>query len=165
MELNTSIQNQFLTFHINKEMYGINISNTREVVENTDLTKVPKMPAYLCGVINLRGSVVPVVDLAIKLEMENTNESKRNNIIVTEITDVNGETIVLGIYADTVNKVLTIESENIEPVPKIGTPINTEFIFGMGKINNEYTILLNIYKVFDSGELEGIIESEKEDIE
>lgn len=162
MNINTSIQNQFLTFHINKEMYGINISNTREVVENTDLTKVPKMPSFLCGVINLRGSVVPVIDLAIKLDMDSINDNERNNIIVTEITDNAGETIIVGIYADTVNKVVTIEANNIEPVPKIGTPINTEFIYGMGKINEDYTILLNINKIFDSEELMGITQGNEE---
>lgn len=154
-DTNTQILNQYLTFTLGKEKYGINIVNTREVLEATDLTRVPRMPEFMCGVINLRGSVVPVIDLKLKFDMENNGDNERNNVIVTEIDDLEGgdEKLTIGIYTDSVQKVLTIEPEYIESAPKIGIPINTEFIHGMGKINDEFVILLNINKILSSQDL------------
>ncbi len=154
-DTNTQILNQYLTFTLGKEKYGINIVNTREVLEATDLTRVPRMPEFMCGVINLRGSVVPVIDLKLKFDMENNGDNERNNVIVTEIDDLEGgdEKLTIGIYTDSVQKVLTIEPEYIESAPKIGIPINTEFIHGMGKLNDEFVILLNINKILSSQDL------------
>ncbi len=150
--------NQYLSFKLGKERYGINIINTREVLEAIDLTRVPKMPDFMCGVINLRGSAVPIIDLNLKFKMDIDSESKKNNIIVTEVDDYENKDLKLtiGIYTDSVQKVLTIEPENIEAAPKIGIPINTEFIHGMGKVDNEFIILLNINKILNNKDLNSI---------
>ena len=156
---NVAVLNQYLSFTLGKEKYGINIVNTREVLEATELTRVPRMPDFMCGVINLRGSVVPVLDLKLKFKMSdngnNIRNNIRNNIIVTEIDDLDGgeEKLTIGIYTDSVQKVLTIEPEDIESAPKIGIPINTEFIHGMGKVEDEFIILLNINKILNSKDL------------
>ncbi len=152
-DINNAILNQYLSFTLGKEKYGINIVNTREVLESTELTRVPRMPDFMCGVINLRGSVVPVIDLSLKFSMERNIENERNNVIVTEVDDGNDNKLTIGIYTDSVHKVLTIEPENIEGAPKIGIPINTEFIRGMGKVNDEFIILLNINKILNSHDL------------
>lgn len=153
--MGNEVLNQYLTFTLGKEKYGINIVNTREVLEATELTRVPRMPAFMCGVINLRGSVVPVLDLKLKFHMDNMGDNERNNIIVTEIDDLDGndEKLTIGIFTDSVQKVLTIEPEFIESAPKIGIPINTEFIFGMGKVGDDFIILLNINKILNSKDL------------
>lgn len=149
------VENQYLTFTLGNEQYGINIINTREVLEAFNLTKVPKMPDFMCGVINLRGAVVPVLDLKLKFSMESQAGTERRNIIVTEVEDLDGneEKLTIGIYTDTVQKVLTINPDNIEAAPKIGIPINTEFIHGMGKVSDNFIILLNINKILNSRDL------------
>lgn len=154
-DISVAVQNQYLTFTLGSEQYGINIVNTREVLESTELTKVPRMPDFMCGVINLRGSVVPVLDLKLKFNMDSSEQNERNNIIVTEVDDLDGgeEKLTIGVYTDTVQKVLTIEPESIESAPKIGIPINTEFIYGMGKVESEFVILLNINKILNSQDL------------
>jgi purine-binding chemotaxis protein CheW len=150
------VQNKYLTFTLGREHYGINIVNTREVLEATRMTKVPRMPDFMCGVINLRGSVVPVIDLKLKFGMDQNSESERNNIIVTEIDELDGgdQKLTIGIYTDSVKKVITIEPEDVEVAPKIGIPINTEFIHGMGKVEDEFVILLNINKILNSSDIE-----------
>lgn len=155
--------NQYLTFTLGKDRYAINIINTREVLEATELTRVPRMPEFMCGVINLRGSVVPVIDLKLKFGMSDGITGK-NNIIVTEVDDLEGndEKLTIGIYTDSVQKVLTIEDEDIEAAPKIGIPVHTEFIHGMGKVDGEFIILLNINKILNSRDL-NIIASKGEE--
>lgn len=159
------ILNQYLSFTLGKEKYGINIVNTREVLEATELTVVPRMPDFMCGVINLRGSVVPVIDLKSKFKMDSSGD-ERNNIIVTEVDDLDGgeDKLTIGIFTDTVQKVLTIEQELIEPAPKIGIPINTEFIYGMGKVDEEFILLLNINKILNSKDL-NIIQNRSDESE
>lgn len=156
--IDVTIQNQYLTFTLGNEQYGINISDTREVLETTVLTKVPRMPNFMCGVINLRGAVVPVIDLKRKFHMEECNDERRRNIIVTEIEDLTGneEKLTIGIYTDSVHKVLTINPDSIEAAPKIGIPIDTEFIYGMGKVDDTFTILLNINKILNSTDLQQV---------
>ncbi len=167
-DLNVAVLNQYLSFTLGNEKYGINIVNTREVLEATELTRVPRMPDFMCGVINLRGSVVPVLDLKLKFKMERDHGHERNNIIVTEIDDIDGGEgkLTIGIYTDSVHKVLTIEPEDIEEPPKIGIQINTEFIHGMGKVDGEFIILLNINKILSTQDLVRIsdnVSSAKED--
>lgn len=154
--------NQYLTFTLGKDRYAINIVNTREVLEATELTRVPRMPDFMCGVINLRGSVVPVIDLKLKFGMSDGIVG-RNNIIVTEVDDLEGggDKLTIGIYTDAVQKVLTIEEEDIEAAPKIGIPVHTEFIHGMGKVDGEFIILLNINKILNSQDL-NVIASKSE---
>jgi len=157
--------NQYLTFLLGKDRYAINIVNTREVLEATELTKVPRMPEFMCGIINLRGSVVPVIDLKLKFGMAHDSKTGRNNIIVTEVDDLMGgdDKLTIGIYTDAVQKVLTIEPQDIESAPKIGIPVHTEFIYGMGKVDGEFVILLNINKILNSKDLHVIASHTDED--
>ena len=161
--------NQYLTFTLGSEKYGINIMNTKEVLESSHLTKVPRMPDFMKGIINLRGSVVPVIDLKVKFGMneedtETTSVTTNNNIIVTEVDDIENpeEKLTIGIYTDAVHKVLTIEGNEIEAAPKIGIPIHTDFIYGMGKIDEEFIILLNINKIINAKDLQ-LLKSETPD--
>jgi purine-binding chemotaxis protein CheW len=143
---------QYLTFKLADEVFALDISKVREVLDFTTITKVPKTPEFMRGVINLRGSVVPVVDLRLKFGMSGTEKTVNTCIIITEVT-VDNETAVLGALADSVQEVMDLDPDHIEPAPKIGTHLNTEFIRGMGKRDNTFVIILDIDKVFSTDEL------------
>jgi purine-binding chemotaxis protein CheW len=143
---------QYLTFKLGDEIFALDISKVREVLDFTTVTKVPRTPEFMRGVINLRGSVVPVVDLRLKFGMTKTENSVNTCIIITEVT-VDGDTAVLGALADSVQEVLDLDAEHIAPPPKIGTKLRTEFIEGMGKRNDQFIIILDIDKVFSADEL------------
>jgi len=144
--------NQYLTFTLDGEVFGLAIGKVREVLDFTTVTRVPQTPAYMRGVINLRGSVVAVIDLHQKFGLAQTEKTVNTCIIIVEI-EMDGETTVLGALADSVQEVLDIEPDQIEPAPKIGTKLNTAFIQGMGKHYDEFIILLDIDMVFSSDEL------------
>lgn len=144
--------NQYLSFQLDDEVFGLEIGKVREVLDFTSITKIPQTPDYMCGVINLRGKVVPVMDLHLKFNMEPTETTVNTCIIITEI-NLRGETTVLGALSDSVQEVLDIAPEQIEPSPQIGTKLQTNFIKGMGKHNDEFIILLDIDKVFSNDEL------------
>ncbi len=143
---------QYLTFTLDEELFALDIAKVREVLDFTTITKVPKTPEFMRGVINLRGSVVPVVDLRLKFGMSRTEKTVNTCIIITEVT-VDNETTVLGALADSVQEVMDLEPDRIEPAPKIGTHLNTEFIRGMGKRDNTFVIILDIDRVFSTDEL------------
>ncbi|KPK02403.1 MAG: chemotaxis protein CheW [Nitrospira bacterium SG8_35_4] len=143
---------QHLTFKLDEEVFAVDISKVREVLEFTSVTKVPRTPAFMRGVINLRGSVVPVVDLRLKFGMSETSRTVNTCIIIVEVS-LDGELTVLGALADSVQEVFEFEPRQIEPAPKIGTRLKTEFIKGMGKRDDEFIIILDIDKVFSSEEL------------
>ena len=151
-ETNSIETNQYLTFKLEDEVFGLAIGKVREVLDFTTITKVPRTPEYMRGVINLRGSVVPVVDLHLKFGLAQTEKTVNTCIIIVEIS-MEGEITVLGALADSVQEVVELEPEQIEPAPKIGTKLNTEFIKGMGKREDQFIILLDIDKVFSSDEL------------
>ena len=158
-EANTIETNQYLTFKLEDEVFGLAIGKVREVLDFTTITKVPRTPEYMRGVINLRGSVVPVVDLHLKFGLAQTEKTVNTCIIIVEI-QMEGEITVLGALADSVQEVVELEPEQIEPAPKIGTKLNTEFIKGMGKREEQFIILLDIDKVFSSDELSLVQRSE-----
>ena len=143
---------QFLTFKLGDEVFALDITKVREVLDFTTVTKVPRTPEFMRGVINLRGSVVPVVDLRLKFGMTKTESSVNTCIIITEVT-VDNDTTILGALADSVQEVLDLEPGSIAPAPKIGTKLRTEFIKGMGKRDDRFIIILDIDKVFSSDEL------------
>ena len=143
---------QYLTFKLGDEIFSLDISKVREVLDYTTITKVPRTPEFMRGVINLRGSVVPVVDMRLKFGMTKTEKTVNTCIIIVEIS-VDGETTVLGALADAVQEVIELESGQIEPAPKIGTRLKTDFIRGMGKRDDQFIIILDIDKVFSSDEL------------
>jgi purine-binding chemotaxis protein CheW len=146
---------QYLTYKLADEVFAFDISKVREVLDFTTITKVPKMPAFLRGVINLRGTVVPVVDLRIKFGMPKTDKTVDTCIIITEV-NVDGVQTTLGALADSVQEVMDLGPDSIEPAPKIGTGLNTEFIKGMGKHNERFVIILDIDKVFSADELAAV---------
>jgi len=143
---------QYLSFKLDEEEFALDISKVREVLDFTKITRVPQTPGFMRGVINLRGSVVPVVDLNMKFGMDETKKTVNSRVIIGEV-DVDGEDTVIGVLADSVHEVIDLEPENIEPAPKIGTKLNTEFLRGMGKREEEFIMILDIDKVFSADEL------------
>jgi len=131
------------------------VAKVREILELTSITKVPQTPDFMRGVINLRGSVVPVIDLRLNFGMQCTEQTVNTCIIVVEV-NLNGEVLVLGVLADSVQEVVEMEPDHIEPPPQLGTKLNTEFIKGMGKVEKTFVMILDIDKVFSSDELSDI---------
>jgi purine-binding chemotaxis protein CheW len=144
---------QYLTFQLEEEIFALGIDQVREVLEFDRVTKVPQTPDMMRGVINLRGSVVPVIDLKLKFGMGETGKTINTCIIIVEL-ELDGENTLIGALADSVQEVIDLEDNQIEPPPKIGTRLNTELIRGMGKRNEEFVIILEIEKVFTLDELE-----------
>ncbi|MDT8442038.1 MAG: chemotaxis protein CheW [Desulfuromonadales bacterium] len=143
---------QYVTFQLGDELFGVEVGRTREILSLIPVTSVPQTPDYMLGVINLRGQVVPVVDMRCKLGMPSAEATQDSCIIVLEVL-VDDDTLVVGARADAVREVLEINVEQIEPAPRLGTRLNTEYIRGMGKVGDQFIILLNIDRVFSSDEL------------
>lgn len=143
---------KFVTFKLDEEVYALDINQVREVLDIIAITKVPQTPKFVRGVINLRGNVVPVVDLKLKFGMAETEKTVDTRIVITEII-VDGEATVVGALADSVREVLELEPSEIGPAPRIGTRLKTEFIRGMGRKNDEFIIILDIDRVFTVDEL------------
>ncbi len=143
---------KLLTFQLGKQEYGIQILEAREVVGLMQIDPVPQTPEFMKGVINLRGGVVPVVDLRLKFGMSEAEKTVNTCVIIVEVS-VDGESAVLGALADSVQEVLDLEADQIEPAPKIGTRLKTDFIKGMGKRDDQFIMILDINKVFSSDEL------------
>lgn len=150
--INITETTQYLTFRLDEEVFALDISKVREVLDYTNITKVPRTPDFMRGVINLRGNVVPVVDMRLKFGMTRTEQTVNTCIIIVEIS-IEGETTVLGALTDAVQEVIELGPEQIEPAPKIGTRLNTEFIKGMGKRGDNFIIILDIDRVFSADEL------------
>lgn len=148
---------QYLTFKLSEEVFAVDVAKVREVLDYTDIIKVPQTPEFMRGVINLRGNVVPVVDMNLKFGMSETQKTVDTCIIVMEII-LDSEFTVLGALADSVQEVLELAPEEIEPAPRIGTRLKTEFIKGMGKRDDKFIIILEIDKAFSTEEL-SILES------
>jgi len=144
---------QYLTFKLGDEIFAVAVAQVREILDYTSITKVPRTPDFMRGVINVRGSVVPVFDLRVKFGMEKTEKSVNTCIVVLEIT-LGGEMMVLGALADSVQEVIELEPDQIEPAPRIGESINTEFIKGIGKRDQEFIIVLDVNKAFSVSEME-----------
>jgi purine-binding chemotaxis protein CheW len=151
---------QYLTFQLEEEVFAFDIAKVREVLDFTDVTRVPQTPEFMRGVINLRGNVVPVVDMRLKFGMPATPKTVNTCVIIVEVT-VDDEALVLGAMADSVQEVLDLEQNQIEPAPRIGTRLNTEFIRGMGKRGEEFIIILDIDRVFSSTELSLVKQGEE----
>ena len=143
---------QYLTFRLGEEVFALEITQVREVLDYTPITRVPRMPAFMRGVINLRGSVVPVVDLRLKFGMSATERTLNTCIIIAEVA-IGGERTLLGALADSVQEVIDLEAGQIEPPPRLGTSIHAEFIRGMGKRDERFVIILDVDRVFSSDEL------------
>jgi purine-binding chemotaxis protein CheW len=143
---------QYLTFRLGEEIFAVDVAKAREVLDFTPVTRVPQTPAFMLGVINLRGSVVPVIDMRLKFGLPATGQTVSTCIIVIEIA-IDGERTVVGALADSVQEVLDLESAQIEPPPRIGTRLKTEFISGMGNLGEHFVIILDIDRVFSTEEM------------
>jgi len=146
-------EGKYLTFALAGEEYGISILKVKEIIGMMGITAVPQTPDFVKGVVNLRGKVIPVVDLRLKFGMEPMPYTERTCIVVVEISGPNGP-IMMGIVVDTVSEVLNIKSNEIEDTPTFGIRLNTDYILGMAKINNAVKILLDINRVLTEEEIQ-----------
>ncbi len=143
---------QYLTFTLGGEMFAVGILNVKEIIEYGNITEIPMMPALIRGVINLRGAVVPVVDLAARFGGKPSEVQRRTCIVIVEVTQEDDRHDI-GIMVDAVSEVLEIPSKEIEPPPSFGSRIHADFIAGMGKVNHKFVIILKIQKVLSVDEM------------
>lgn len=143
---------QYLTFKLGDELFALDVSQVREVLDVTAITKVPRAPEFMRGVINVRGSVVPVVDMRLKFGMSRTENTIDTRVVVMDLS-LDGDTTVLGALADSVHEVMDLEPEQIEEPPRVGSRWKTEFIKGIGKRDEDFIILLDIDRIFSIDEL------------
>ncbi len=146
------ISNRFVTFRIEDELYAIDVFKSREIIEVPDITKVPGMTETIRGVINIRGEVLPVLDLKAKFGMRKTEFHQSSAIIVTEI-DNTGDVIPIGIIVDEAREVITLEADQIKPPPKIEMFIDDKYIQGIGKIGDRFVMIINVDKILSDEEL------------
>ena len=144
---------KYLTFFLGDEEYGVDVLNVQEIIGMVGITHVPQTPAFVKGVINLRGLVIPVVDLRLKFGMEAREYDKKTCIMVVELHQDAGKRQSMGLVIDKISEVLTLESDQIEPTPEFGTAIRTEFITGIAKKENSIKILLDIHSVLSYEEI------------
>tara|TARA_R110000851_G_scaffold3048_4_gene12346 strand:+ start:16108 stop:16674 length:567 start_codon:yes stop_codon:yes gene_type:complete len=146
---------QYLTFLQRGEMFAIGILGIKEIIEYANLTTVPLMPEFISGVINIRGAVVPVIDLSARFGREVAATTRRSCIVIIETVNDN-EKMVIGIIVDSVSEVLEILTADIEPAPRFGTNIRADFISGMGKVNDKFVIILDISRVLSVNEMSSL---------
>ena len=151
---------KYLTFNVNGEAYGSEIDRIKEIIEYGSITRVPLTPIYLRGVINLRGNVVPVVDLATRLGKDINQVTKRTCIIIVEMKSINDEVMDIGFVVDEVDEVMDIPEDQITATPQFGTDIRADFISGMGKLNEKFVVLLQMEEVLSITELSELVELE-----
>jgi purine-binding chemotaxis protein CheW len=155
----TGSSSQYLTFTIGNEHFGMDLHQTREIIEYACITQVPRMPQFISGVINLRGEVVPVIDLSVRLGREAITVHKRTCVIVVELHSFE-QHCVLGLLADAVNEVIDLYATDIEDAPAFGAKIRAEFIQGIAKKGDEFIILLDAEKTLSPIELAHLVEAE-----
>lgn len=147
-----ALSRQYLTFHLSEEQYGLNVLQVREVLEIPRITRVPRTPPFMKGVINIRGSVVPVVDLRMKLGLEETERTVHSRVVIIEVKS-GSDTIHLGILVDSVQEVIEIMDKDIAPAPQLGTRIDSSYIQGIAKIDQDFVILIDINRIFEAEEI------------
>jgi purine-binding chemotaxis protein CheW len=143
---------KYLTFKLAVEEYGLEILKVQEIMKMVEVTKIPRTPDYVRGVINLRGKVIPVVDLRLKFGMEAKDTTVKTCVIVVQVKR-NDSTVTMGIIVDEVSEVLDVTSDQIEPSPEFGTAVRTDFILGIGKVGKKVVMLLDADKVLSSTEV------------
>lgn len=151
----TQAPTQYLTFMLGNDAYAIGILSIKEIIEYTSTTEVPLMPSCVRGVINLRGAVVPVMDLQVRFGQTTSAVTKRTCIVIVEVHGPQGQQ-VMGVVVDAVNEVLDIDPSEIEPPPAFGTRIRSDFISGMGKVRGKFVILLDVNRVLDLDDLQAL---------
>ncbi len=150
---------KYLTFLLGDKIYAISILKIKEIIEYGQVTPMPRMPDFICGAINLRGSVVPVIDLQDRLEKGKSNITNRTCIVIVEM-NFSTEAIHVGVIVDTVNRVIDFKSSEIERVPSFGGQIDTDFIEGMGKVKEDFVVILNIDRVLSFDNLNVLAKSD-----
>jgi purine-binding chemotaxis protein CheW len=153
-------QTQFLTFLLAEESYAVSILRVREIIEHDTVTRVPNMPPSIRGVINLRGAVVPVVDLAVRFGLRDCQVTKRTCVIIVEV-EVNGERLVIGLMADAVSQVIDLPPADIEPPPPFGTRVRVDFLQGLGKIGKRFVLILDLDRALSSTDLLSVAEAQE----
>lgn len=143
---------KYLTFSLASEEYGLEILKVREIIGIMDITSMPQMPSYVKGVINLRGKVIPVIDLRLKFGLEPAEYTEQTCIVVVDVGSL------VGVIVDTVQEVLDIDASQIDPPPPLGASVDISFVMGMGKVKDDVKILLDIDKVLGSDELVSMLE-------
>jgi purine-binding chemotaxis protein CheW len=153
----TNVQ-PYLTFKLGAEVFALEVSKVREVLDFTTITKIPRTPEFLRGVINLRGSVVPVVDLRLGFGLDSVDPTVNTCIIVVDVA-MASETIIVGALADAVEEVVDIDAADIQPPPRLGSAIQTDFIQGMGKRENGFLMILNIDRIFSTADVAHVVDA------
>jgi purine-binding chemotaxis protein CheW len=153
--------NSYLSFHLGEEEFAAHVGKVLNILEMTKITEVPKAPEYMKGVINLRGTVLPVIDTRIKFGMTPTEYTNNTCIVVMEV-EMEGDLVQVGALVDAVQAVLEIEESQIQPPPSIGSKYKSEFIYGMAKVNDDFIMLLDMEKVFSSDEIISLKEKTNE---
>jgi purine-binding chemotaxis protein CheW len=153
MQARTTAQGgKYLTFSLASEEYGLEILKVREIIGIMDITSMPQMPGYVKGVINLRGKVIPVIDLRLKFGLEPAEYTEQTCIVVVDVGSL------VGVIVDTVQEVLDIDGSQIDPPPPLGANVDTSFVMGMGKVKDDVKILLDIDRVLGSDELAAVFD-------
>lgn len=145
-------QQQYLTFLLASEEYAISILKVKEIIEYDTVTTVPKTPRWVRGVINLRGSVVPVVDVGVKFGIEQSAVTRTTCIVIVEAF-YEGQSSTIGVIADAVRQVIDLTVQDIHPVPEFGTRVNVDYLVGMAQLGKKFALLLDVDKVLSAGEL------------
>lgn len=156
-ELNATT-NSYLSFKLEDEIFAVEVAKVLEILEIPPITKVPKSPVYMTGVINLRGNVLPVIDTRVKFSMTPTEYTVNTCIVVFKV-DMGTESITLGAMVDSVQEVLEIEQANIHPSPSIGNKYRAEFIKGMARVNEQFLMILEIDSVFSADDILAVKET------
>lgn len=163
MDIAENLTTQFLTFALGQDAFAADVRIAKEIVDYTEVTQVPQTPGYLLGVINLRGAVVPVIDMRLKFGMTKGETTQNSCIIVMEV-EIDGDIVTVGALVDSVQEVMDLNESQIEPPPKIGTKMNTDYIKGMGNMGEKFLIILDINKIFSVDELELVQDLRSEEI-
>ena len=149
----TTERSQYLTFYLGGEEYAVGILRVKEILVYDTLTRVPDTPGFIRGVMNLRGSVVPVVDLAVRFGLGETVIAKPTCVVIVEV-ELDGEITVVGVMADAVSQVIELADDQIEPPPVLGTTIRVEYLKGLGQSGRKFVVILDVDRILSKGELE-----------
>ncbi len=147
-----ALAGKYLTFHLAGESYGLPILKVQEIIRLMKITRVPKAPGFVLGVVNLRGKVIPIINMRRKFGLEAVPDTERTCIIVVQIAN-GGQNIVLGVVVDEVSEVMDLNSEQLSKTPPMGAGVDTEYIMGMGRLENNVVMLLDLDKAFSTQEL------------
>jgi len=151
-----SLAGKYLTFTLGRESYGIPVLQVREIIRHTAITAVPQLPDYIKGVLNLRGKVIPIVDLRLKFRLEHAEVAERTCIVVVQVALSSGTRVSMGLIVDGVESVANVLANDIEPTPDFGAQIHTAYILGMAKLENRVVALLDIDQVVASETIEQV---------